>query len=329
MARVALLDGDGFAYRCAAAVEKTLYSVGPQVYATHKEAVAASSELGLEIWSRKTVGTLKEATDTLEASLERSIASARAGVFHVYLGGDGPTFRDHLARIKKYKGNRDGVARPVYLHDLRNYIVRYWGGVVSSGEEADDVLAYTATELREQNDTIIVGYDKDLDQIPGEHYDWVNKASYTVTDAEARSRLWMQVLSGDVADNIGGCYKVGPSNAKRIVDECISLGWDDAVMWRLVCAAYEESQEKAGCPYVKYDPVEVALENYNLVRLRQSRHEKHEYKGLFPTEKNDQNNTEAGTSTGETETKAEVTDEVSLEVGRNDNRRLGHEGDRV
>lgn len=312
MARVALIDGDSFAYRIAAAVEKTKYMVTTvsdngkygstsQEYATHKEAVAAASESG-KIWSRKEVGTLKEAADTLESCIERSIARAQCTVFHLFLGGGGPTFRDHLARIRRYKGNRATKEPPTYLGDLRQYLIRYWGGVVASGEEADDMLSYTAREFSSGPDSIpvIIGYDKDLDQIPGEHYDWVNDKLYTISDAQARLRLWVQVLHGDLGDNIAGCWQVGTSKANRTVRECIEdYGFSDAEMWAFVCSAYEESQEHSGCPYVNLDPVDVALENYNLIRLRQSRHEKHEYRGLFVTGKKNQKETNAGSASSE------------------------------
>lgn len=293
MARVALIDGDSFAYRLAAAVEKTLYLVSEtkdgnlfQEYATHKAAVAAAAEVST-IYSTKKVGTLKEAVDLLEAKIERSIARAQCTVFHVYIGGSGPTFRDHLARIRKYKGQRFGLP-PTYLPDLRNYLNKQWGAVVSSGEEADDMLSYTARELAASgvNTPVVIGNDKDLDQIPGEHYDWVSDKLYIVSDAEARIRMWVQVLHGDVADNIAGCWKVGAKGADKTIREAIEdWGLDDNDLWKFVCTAYEESQEYPGCPYVNLDPTEVALENYNLVRLRQSRHEKHEYRGLYVPEK--------------------------------------------
>lgn len=284
MARVALIDGDSIAHRIAAACEKTRYLVGDYEYATHKEAVAAASDVGV-IWKTTTLGEFKGAAASLESVMERSIARAQAGVFHVFIGGGGPTFREHVARLKKYKGNRSGD-RPKHLGDLRDYLIRYWGAVQASGEEADDMLSYTAADLRDQNDTIIIGNDKDLDQIPGEHYDWVKDKLYTVTDAEARLRLWVQVLSGDVADNIGGCWRVGASKAERAIKQCIEEHkFSDSDLWDFVCYSFKESQELEGCPYAQYDPVDVALENYNLVRLRQNRHEKHEYRGLFPKAK--------------------------------------------
>lgn len=289
MARVALIDGDSFAYRCAAAVERTKYMVvpndarqGPKFFDTYKEA----AEEDLPIWSRKEVGTLKEAADSLEKALERSINRAQCAVFHVYIGGLGPTFRDHLARCRRYKGNRGAKESPKYLGDLRAYLIKHWGAVVASGEEVDDILSYTSRELVTSGSIpVIVGNDKDLDQNAGEHYDWVKDKLYTVSNAEARLRMWVQVLSGDVADNVGGCFGVGEARALKVVQECVSDGWSDERMWQLVCSAYEKSQERVGCPYLNLDPVDVAKEMYDLVRLKQHRHEELNYRGLFPQRK--------------------------------------------
>lgn len=294
--RHALIDGDSFAYRCAAAVERTKYMImnpehdgySPVSFDTHKEALEAHEKTGCPIWSRREVGKLKDAADSLEFALERSIARCQAGVFHIYLGGSGPTFRDHIARIRKYKGNRIGKQAPEHLEGLRNYLVRCWGAKYTNGEEVDDVLSYTSREVASNGATpIIVGNDKDLDQIPGEHYDWVKDTLYRVDDAGARFRLWMQVLHGDVADNIIGCCGIGPVKAEAIVLKYLNDG--DERMWSAVCEAYEKSQGSAKCLYTGLDPSDVATEMYNLVRLKQSRHEEHAYLGLFPKKKESQN----------------------------------------
>lgn len=346
MARVALIDGDSLAYRIAAACEKTKYIVTSvsesgrygdtsQEYATHKEAAAKAALSGGQIWSRKNLGELAEASTSLERAVERCISRGQCSVFHLYLGGHSPTFRDHLARLRRYKDGRGD--RPTLLSDLRAYLIKCWGGIVVAGEEVDDVLSYTSRELTDAgaNVPVIVGNDKDLDQIPGEHYDWVKDEFYTVSDAEARVRLWVQVLSGDVADNIGGCWKVGEARALKVVKDVESRGWDDALMWKFVCSAYEESQGYPGCPYANLDPVEVAIENYNLVRLRQNRWEKHEYRGLFVNEKKG-SDARTDVRTAETQHKTTSQDtagsgdttprsEVPLEVRSEDNRGLGQE----
>lgn len=324
MTRVALIDGDSFAFRVAAACEKTIYLVGNKEYPSKAEAVAAASD-SYSIWSRREVSTLKDASDSLEKAIERSISRVQCGVFHVFMGGTGPTFRDHLARLRRYKGLRGTQTNPVHLSDLRSNLSKFWGAVECQGEETDDALSYTSRELSASGSMpVVVGNDKDLDQIPGEHYNWVTEEKYNVTEAEARTRLWVQVLCGDSTDNVAGCFRVGLSKATRIVEKCIKDGWTDGYMWELVKAAYTESQEKTGCPYAQYDPVEVALENYHLIRLRQSRHEKHDYRGLFPKEKNKQSNYSSNGSSEIEESKE--TASVPLEVGSEGNCVVGPGG---
>lgn len=78
-------------------------------------------------------------------------------------------FRNDIAVTVPYKGNRKSE-KPVHYHLLREYLVDAWAATVSQGIEADDMLAIRATELGESS--VIVSLDKDLDQVPGWHYNF-------------------------------------------------------------------------------------------------------------------------------------------------------------
>lgn len=275
MSRIALIDGDSFAYRFAAAAEKKVYlaQTGHGAFeecASYREAVKSAST-GV-IWSRTQKEDIKSVIDSLAACLGRTTTRCGADVLSVYLGGPEATFRTHIARLKTYKGNRT-TDPPASLCILRDYLCSAWNAEIVKGEEVDDVLSYMQRGMGCGASSVVVGYDKDLDQIPGDHYDWVNDKFYNVTDAQARLRLWVQTLSGDVADNIGGASGVGPSKALRLVEDAIANGADDKALWRLVVEEYEKSQERPWCTYKAYDPEAVATENYRLVRLKQTRDE--------------------------------------------------------
>jgi hypothetical protein len=270
----ALVDGDGFAYRFAAAAEKKTYLVQTghsqvEEHSSYREAVKAASDGGV-IWSRVVKEDMKNVAQSLNSCLSRVTSRTGAGVLHICLAGPEATFRSHTARLRTYKGNRHNEP-PALLRELRAYLSSTWGAVLAKSEEVDDILSYMSRELGP--DAVVVGYDKDLDQIPGAHYDWVNDKRYNVTDAEARLRLWVQALHGDVVDNIGGCWGIGPSKAQRLVADAIAEGADDGALWRVIVEEYEKSQERPGCPYAEYDPEAVAQENYTLVRLKQTRFE--------------------------------------------------------
>lgn len=68
-------------------------------------------------------------------------------------------------------------------------------------------------------DTIIVTLDKDLDQTPGWHFNFVTKRRYYITPNEGMAFFYQQLLTGDRVDNIPGLPKVGPAKAKKILGE--------------------------------------------------------------------------------------------------------------
>lgn len=267
--KIALIDGDSFLYRAGFSVEKTKYLVqfsetSFQEVSTAKEAKACN---GKEIWSRKELGTLEDALANLNAMIRRAVDGSRCTSSHIYLTPTTGNFRDVVATLRKYKGERP--ARPVYYPDLREYVVSSLGAVIARGEEADDQISWVAREyFRNQGrDYCIVGVDKDLMQIPGDHYDWVEDEHKSLSDDEARLWYWAQVLAGDSGDNIGGCWGLGLKKASNFLVQCNGLSDDE--MWPKVVRKYRESQKLEDCPYKDRGAEEVALETAQLVRLRQ------------------------------------------------------------
>jgi len=81
----------------------------------------------------------------------------------------GPTnFRYELATIAPYKGNRKDSVKPRHLSHARDYHIEEYGAVVSVDEEADDMIAKRATELR--RGTGIKSGDKDSRQVPAKFF---------------------------------------------------------------------------------------------------------------------------------------------------------------
>src|SRR5258706_13648506 len=66
-----------------------------------------------------------------------------------------------------YKANRKNP-RPIYYGELREHLITFYHTTVVTGEEADDALGVAQT-----SETIICSIDKDLNQCPGRHYDFV------------------------------------------------------------------------------------------------------------------------------------------------------------
>lgn len=210
---VLLVDGDIVAYRCAAAAEKTKYLVldrdGPEFYDTAKEAKAMAGDE--PVWSRKELEPVEHAIGGANALLGSLSNKFPLAPIKVFISGE-RNFRDGIWKTKKYKGNRI-AEKPKHLEAVRKHLVSQWSAVVSQNQEADDDIGIASGQS-----TVVVSTDKDLDQIPGWHYNWVQDRLYYVTEEDAEKFLWQQVISGDPTDNIPGLPDYGPAKGKKFVD---------------------------------------------------------------------------------------------------------------
>jgi 5'-3' exonuclease len=132
--------------------------------------------------------------------------------YQIYLTGKG-NFRYDIA--KDYKANRKTSAKPEYLTETMGYLIEEYGASVSDGQEADDDIATRACSL-DYNCTI-ASIDKDFLQIPCDHYNFYHYKHIKVSPLEAHRNFYMQLLTGDVADNIKGVKGLGPVKARKII----------------------------------------------------------------------------------------------------------------
>jgi hypothetical protein len=265
-----LIDGDGFIYRCGFAVEKTKYLVtdvtgtGPVhpseviLCDSHKEAkeVVGDKPEIWDIWSRKEVEPIEHAITLLRGALG---ALPYDGDKEIYLTPSVGNFRDRIATLARYKGNRDTARRPVHYDALRKHIIEHFGAVTATGEEADDVLGIRQSACGDRS--VIVSFDKDLDQIAGRHYNWVERREYIVSRRDADFNFYTQILSGDPVDNVMGLPGIGPAKAKRELEGSKNT-WE---LWSRVLACYQAEYGEFG-----YD---VALETARLVYVRRKEEE--------------------------------------------------------
>lgn len=133
----------------------------------------------------------------------------------VYLSGP-LSYRNYLIEplVKPYKGNRD-KEKPVWFEPTYRYMKDVYDAFISQENEADDLISIVA---RTVNSPIIAHIDKDLNQIPGVHYNYMNGSMYTVSPEEAERNFLLQLLTGDTADNIEGVRGIGPKKAAGILD---------------------------------------------------------------------------------------------------------------
>jgi 5'-3' exonuclease len=135
--------------------------------------------------------------------------------YKAFLTGSG-NFRYELATIAPYKGNRRDTAKPRHLEHMREYLVDAYEAVVSSGEEADDLIAIEATEIGPS--AIIASVDKDFLQVPCRMYNFGKDQWFETSEFEGLQFFYTQCLEGDRADNIKGVAGIGPKKAAKILD---------------------------------------------------------------------------------------------------------------
>jgi len=188
----ALLDGDLFAYRCAASAEH------------ENEHIAAAR---------------------METLLDGCLEATGADSFQFYVSG--PTnFRYQV--YPEYKANRT-EAKPKYLSHCKQYLIDRYDAQVSDNCEADDLMGIAQTAQTANEQTIIVSLDKDMLQVPGLHYSWeiqggpidkrwVKEACLQeVSPIEGLRKFYTQLLTGDSSDNVKGVDGIGKVKAKALL----------------------------------------------------------------------------------------------------------------
>lgn len=112
-----------------------------------------------------------------------------------------------------YKMNRDVTHKPFWHKEIKEYLLDEHGAVFSmAGDEADDLLGqWQMMALADDEETVICSIDKDLDLIPGLHYNFsktrAENGVYDMEDPECFRLFYKQIITGDSTDNIPGIFK--------------------------------------------------------------------------------------------------------------------------
>lgn len=175
------LDGDIICYRCAASAEQE-----------EQEFIPLSRV----------------------SNLVREIMQATGATEHkAYISGPN-NFRRIL--YPAYKANRKQQP-PKWLESCERLLIEEFGAIVTDGCEADDMLGVV---MSSQADAICASIDKDLNQIEGQHYNFVQKRFEYITPERAIREFYLSMLVGDRTDNIFGVKGIGKAKAPRILEGC-------------------------------------------------------------------------------------------------------------
>lgn len=223
-----LIDGDILRYRVGFAAQKSKYGVvlpdeetpGPiATFDTKKELKAWVAQFmpeeHYEIIEIVEPDTIENCLHSVKQVLESIMNRLGSNDVTVFLTGK-DNFRDKL--VDYYKANRDRNRKPYHYDNITNYLVDIWNAIVVDGYEADDAMAIrqlALTKATGQESSIICTTDKDLDMVPGWHYNFVHDKHYFISEVEGLRNFYSQMLTGDDSDNIPGLYKCTGTKATK------------------------------------------------------------------------------------------------------------------
>jgi len=219
------------------------------------------------------------------ALLDKAIADICLAVgaddYIVYLTG-GENFRNVIATVKPYKGNRQ-KPKPFHYKNARVYLMSLPNAVMTDGIEADDAMVIEQMEAYrkaivyyqaspEVSDhmyitdlcrTVICTRDKDLRMCPGWHYGWefhlqpefemqwvdaLGAIRYNEEKNEIKGEgllfFYSQLITGDSTDNIPGIPRKGAKAAFLALEECHSEAEAFEVVRELYIIKYEDEWEE-------------------------------------------------------------------------------------
>jgi len=171
---------------------------------------------------------LNIAISRIEEMIDKTLHETGADEFSGYLSGDN-NFRYQI--YPEYKSNRT-QPKPIYLKEVKDYLIEKYKAEVSDGCEADDLLGINQDKTGGVA-TIICGLDKDLLMVPGMHYTfeisgtsslgkkWTRPMEIQeVSEWEGLKRFYTQILTGDATDGIKGAAGIGKVKAEAILRDC-------------------------------------------------------------------------------------------------------------
>lgn len=252
---VALIDGDYYLYSVAHQGQKEIFhltmTVGDKKYyrtvtgrrdrnkyrdfVTEREGtIEIKEDLGLE--------PVEYILATVKNVHQRVIRDVKADEYIVCLGGETKkSFRYRLATMAPYKDGRP--PRPHYYKTIRDYINNNLHVKVSETVEADDLLGIYAMKINAGGgaQAVICTHDKDLNTIPGLHYNLRTRDLVDVTEPEALRFLYTQILMGDATDNIPHPTGLGAKTAEKIIDlvEQTDLQFFESVLYSVCWEVYQ------------------------------------------------------------------------------------------
>lgn len=229
-----LVDADIGCFQAAASSDGRVYKVAREEFKYKKQALQYCEDYDV---SEKLIRQefhpepVSHALHNLKAWLQRLNDKFPGATLELYLTGK-TNFRNEV--YPEYKDNRKEERVPEHLAECKQYLVNKHGATISENCEADDLIATRSKSLGDKN-CVVCTLDKDMNMIPGKHYNWSKNKEYTVSPEEGTRAFYRQLMTGDNTDNIPGLKGTGPAKAAKVITDDLT---DPHSMYTKVLKAY-------------------------------------------------------------------------------------------
>lgn len=127
-----------------------------------------------------------------------------------------------------YKANRIGTKKPMFISELKDYLIDKYNAIFDSNWESDDLVCQEHYDNTES--TLIASIDKDLlYNIPGTNFNLLDNTFVNVTTEYSYNFFAKQLIKGDSVDNI-------PDLLKGFGDVKLDIMFNNLNMSRLAIA---------------------------------------------------------------------------------------------
>ena len=220
-----LVDADILLYQVGYATQHNVYHVwfgghqgDPQIFIDKRELNKLLKDEDYVLETYQHVQPLLSAKITVDRILEAYKEKFETRDMQLYLTGKG-NFREKIATILPYKGNRADSDKPYHYADIKEYLTKKHKAQVIEGQEADDALGIEQYRCLNDNKlSVIVTIDKDLKMIQGYNYNPTKDELINITYHEGQQWFYKQLLMGDSVDNIPGIKGIGKVKAGKLID---------------------------------------------------------------------------------------------------------------
>lgn len=296
---IAVLDGDLLAFKASAAnetrsIEVTHIPTNRSRIFKHRTEFKETVDLdkfpseSFTITDKQEAAELSYALHTVKKMIEGICKVCKTDQYEIYLSG-ADNFRDKLPLPSKYKGNRDGLMRPLQLTEVKDYLINVHKAEVVIGEADDKISIRQYDGVKSKTKIIGCSTDKDSLGTDGWIYNWdtmekpmlVKGLGELHIDDKGKVRghgskwKYLQWIVGDTIDGLNPCelakVKFGEkSGYKALVDlqaekECWRVVHDLYLKWYPESVEYID-QNGAKCCADYLDIAQVYWDGIHMLR---------------------------------------------------------------